>query len=45
MKILADETTLRAAWVIDAIPTKHGEFAIVQLPVPNSTKLQWISLR
>jgi hypothetical protein len=46
MKILANETMLRAAWVIDAIPTTNsGEFAIVQLPVPNVTKLQWISLR
>jgi len=46
MKTLADETTLHAAWVIDAIPTTNpGEFAIVQLPVPQATKLQWISLR
>ncbi len=46
MKTLADETTLRAAWVIDAVPTENpGEFAIVQLPVPNATKLQWVSLR
>lgn len=45
MKILADETTLRAAWVIDAVPTKSpDEFAIVQLPEPRATKLQWISL-
>jgi hypothetical protein len=46
MKTLADETMLRAAWVIDAISTKDpGEFAIVQLPVPQATKLEWISLR
>jgi len=46
MKMLADETTLRAAWVIDAVPTNGaGEFAIIQLAAANATKLQWVSLR
>jgi hypothetical protein len=46
MKMLADETTLRAAWVIDAVPTNGaGKFAIVQLAAANATKLQWVSLR
>jgi hypothetical protein len=46
MKTLANATTLLAAWVIDAVPTKNaGEFAMVQLLAPTATKLQWVSLR